>query len=57
VRRGLELARKCSWEGTVQTMQDLIKQAITRKDRRSGRKIEPLTESQLEYQYMATQGS
>ena len=57
VKRGLELARKCSWEGTVQTMQDLIKQAINRKDRRSGRKIEPLTESQLEYQYMATQGS
>jgi glycosyltransferase involved in cell wall biosynthesis len=57
VKRGLELARKCSWEGTVQTMQDLIKQAINKKDRRSGRKIEPLTESQLEYQYMATQGS
>jgi putative nucleotidyltransferase with HDIG domain len=57
VTYGLELARKCSWEGTVQTMQDLIKQAINRKDRRSGRKIEPLTESQLEYQYMATQGS
>jgi hypothetical protein len=38
-------------------MQDLIKQAINRKDRRSGRKIEPLTEYQLEYQYMATQGS
>ena len=57
VKRGLELARKCSWESTVQTMQDLIKQAITKKERRSGRKIEPLTEAQLEYQYMATQGS
>src|SRR5215210_1337384 len=57
VRRGLELARKCSWEGTVQTMQNLITEAITKKDRRSGRKVEPLTESQLEYQYMATQGS
>jgi len=38
-------------------MEDLIKQAIGRPDRRSGRKIEPMTESQLEYQYMATQGS
>jgi len=57
VQRGLELARKCSWEGTVQSMQDLIKQAINRKDRRSNRRIEPLTEAQLEYQYMATQGS
>jgi beta-glucosidase/6-phospho-beta-glucosidase/beta-galactosidase len=57
VKRGLDLARKCSWEGTVQTMQDLIKDAITRKDRRSNRRIEPLTETQLEYQYMATQGS
>ena len=57
VRKGLELARKCSWEGTVQTMQDLIKQAIGRKERRSNRNIQPLTEAQLEYQYMATQGS
>ena len=57
VDRGIELARRCSWEGTVAQMQDLIKQAIGRPDRRSGRKIEPMTESQLEYQYMATQGS
>jgi glycosyltransferase involved in cell wall biosynthesis len=57
IRKGLALAEQCSWESTVRQMQDLIKQAITRKDRRSNRKIEPLTESQLEYQYMATQGS
>jgi hypothetical protein len=57
VQRGLELARRCSWESTVQRMQDLIKQAINRKERRSTRKIEPMTEAQLEYVYMATQGS
>jgi glycosyltransferase involved in cell wall biosynthesis len=57
VKRGLELAQRCSWEGTVQTMQNLINDAIRKPDRRSGRKIEPMTESQLEYQYMATQGS
>jgi hypothetical protein len=38
-------------------MQDLIKQAINRKERRSARKIEPLTVAELEYVYMATQGS
>ncbi|HEY7118916.1 MAG TPA: family 1 glycosylhydrolase [Tepidisphaeraceae bacterium] len=57
VRRGIELAKKCSWEGTVATMQKLIKEAIARKDRRSNRPIEPLGESELEYVYMATQGS
>ena len=57
VQRGLELAKQCSWEVTVQKMQDLIKQAIGRSDRRSGRKITPMTEAQLEYQYIATQGS
>ena len=41
----------------VRELLDRYQQAINRKDRRSGRKIEPLTESQLEYQYMATQGS
>ena len=57
VRKGLVLAQKCSWESTVQQMQDLIKQAITKKERRSNRNIEPMTEAQLEYVYMATQGS
>ena len=57
VKRGIELAQTCSWESTVQRMQDLIKQAIGRRERRSARKIEPMTEAQLEYQYMATQGS
>ena len=57
VERGLELAQRCSWESTVQQMQDLIKQAINQKERRSNRNIEPMTEAQLEYVYMATQGS
>jgi beta-glucosidase/6-phospho-beta-glucosidase/beta-galactosidase len=57
VKRGLELAKRCSWEGTVATMQGLIKDAISRKDRRSTRNIEPLNQAELEYVYMATQGS
>ena len=57
IERGLELARQCSWESTVAQMQDLIKQAINKKERRSNRKIEPMSEAQLEYVYLATQGS
>jgi glycosyltransferase involved in cell wall biosynthesis len=57
VQRGLELARQCSWESTVQKMQDLITAAIGKKERRSNRNVEPMTEAQLEYVYMATQGS
>src|SRR5687768_6657695 len=57
VQKGLALAQQCSWESTVKTMQDLIKQAINKKERRSNRNIEPMTEAQLEYVYMATQGS
>jgi len=57
VKRGLELAKQSAWEPTVAKMQDLIKQAITKTDRRSAKKIEPLTVAELEYVYMATQGS
>jgi hypothetical protein len=57
VRRGIELAKKSSWEQTVATMQQLIKEATGRDDRPSRGKIEPLTESELEYVYAATQGS
>jgi beta-glucosidase/6-phospho-beta-glucosidase/beta-galactosidase/glycosyltransferase involved in cell wall biosynthesis len=57
VKRGIELAKASSWEATVATMQQLIKSAITKKDRRSTQNIEPLEESELEYIYMATQGS
>jgi glycosyltransferase involved in cell wall biosynthesis len=57
IKKGLALADQSSWEGTVAKMQSLIKEAITRPQRRSGAKIEPITETELEYQYMATQGS
>ena len=57
VRKGLALAEKCGWENTVRQMQDLIRQAINKTDRRSAKKIDPMTVAQLEYQYMATQGS
>jgi beta-glucosidase/6-phospho-beta-glucosidase/beta-galactosidase/glycosyltransferase involved in cell wall biosynthesis len=57
VNKGIELAKRSSWEGTVATMQRLIKEATTKADRRSARKTEPLTEAEVEYLYMATQGS
>jgi hypothetical protein len=38
-------------------MQSLIKQAITKPERKSAAKIAPLPQAELEYQYMATQGS
>jgi glycosyltransferase involved in cell wall biosynthesis len=57
LEKGLALARSSSWENTVQDMQNLIKEAIGRKNRRSNQKIEPLTEAELTYQYQHTQGS
>jgi len=57
IRRGIEKARQCSWESTVNQMQALITRAINRKDRPSARKITPLAEAELEYVYQATQGS
>jgi glycosyltransferase involved in cell wall biosynthesis len=57
IERGLAKAKEASWEVTVETMQNLIKEAINKKERRSSKKIEPMTEAQLEYVYMATQGS
>jgi beta-glucosidase/6-phospho-beta-glucosidase/beta-galactosidase len=57
VQKGLALSKQCSWEGTVAQMQQLIKQAISKPGRRSGVKIAPLPQAELEYQYMATQGS
>ncbi|HEY1686035.1 MAG TPA: family 1 glycosylhydrolase [Tepidisphaeraceae bacterium] len=57
VAKGLELAKKSSWESTVATMQDLIRSAIGSSSHRSGPKIEPISESELEYQYQTTKGS
>jgi len=55
--RGIELAKQNSWESTVDAMRRLIKEAIAPKDRKSAAGIAPLTEAQMEYVYMATQGS
>jgi hypothetical protein len=57
VLRGIELAKQSAWETTVEKMQGLIRQAIGKTDRPSGRPIKPLTEGQLHYAYKATQGS
>ncbi len=57
IEKGLALARAGSWERTVQQMQDLIRQAIGREDRRSAGRIEPLSEAELSYTYISTPGS
>src|SRR5262249_42241622 len=57
VTKGLALAAKNGWENTVKTMQNLIKEAIGNEGRRSRKKIEPLSEAELSYQYQHTQGS
>jgi hypothetical protein len=38
-------------------MQDLIKEAIGRKDRRSAQRVEPLSALELSYLYQPTPGS
>jgi beta-glucosidase/6-phospho-beta-glucosidase/beta-galactosidase/glycosyltransferase involved in cell wall biosynthesis len=59
IQRGIEKAQKSSWESTVKTMQDLIKQAIGKTDRPSTKKVKTLAENESEnvYRYQATQGS
>ncbi len=57
IARGIERAKRSSWEGTVATMQGLIKDAISTDDRRSRQKISAFTEAELEYQFLPTQGS
>jgi len=57
IQRGIDMARQCSWENTVDQMQNLIKEAIGRKDRPSSRKIRPMDDAELEYVFQATQGS
>jgi beta-glucosidase/6-phospho-beta-glucosidase/beta-galactosidase/glycosyltransferase involved in cell wall biosynthesis len=58
IQRGIELARKSSWESTVQTMQDIIKAAISKSDRPSTKKVESLPKfDDKAYEYLATQGS
>jgi beta-glucosidase/6-phospho-beta-glucosidase/beta-galactosidase/glycosyltransferase involved in cell wall biosynthesis len=57
IQRGIEKARGASWENTVKTMQGLIAQAIKKDERRSLRKISPLSDIEIAYQYAPTQGS
>ena len=58
IEKALAKAKASSWENTVATMQRLIKEAISKHDRPSHvKKITPLTEAELTYQYQHTQGS
>jgi glycosyltransferase involved in cell wall biosynthesis len=57
IQRGVERAKQCSWETTVKQMQELIREAIGRPQRRSSQRIEPMAAAELEYVYCATQGS
>jgi hypothetical protein len=57
VQRGLELSRKCGWENTVRTMQELIASSIKPENRPSNRKIEPLDDVEIACSYQATPGS
>ena len=57
IARGIELAEQCGWDSTVANMEKLIHQAISKSDRHSRRKILPLDEVELMYQYQQTQGS
>jgi hypothetical protein len=57
LQKALDLAKQCSWEVTVDTMQGLIREAIRQHDRRSRKAITPISETELEYQYQYTPGS
>ena len=57
LKRAAELARSSSWESTVQKMQGLIKEAITKDQRPSMQGVEPLPDTEIAYSYAATQGS
>jgi hypothetical protein len=55
IARGLELAKRCSWDSTVDTMRGLIREALGARS--TPRRIDPLSETELEYAFMSTQGS
>ncbi len=57
LRKCLERAKQGSWESTVKSMQDLIKEAIAPKDRPSTKQVTPIDNPELAYTYQATQGS
>lgn len=58
IQRGLEKAQQSSWESTVTTMQNIIKEAVSKTDRPSTKKVEKLPEfDDKTYEFLATQGS
>ncbi len=59
IQRGIDKAMQSSWESTVNTMQDLIKQAISKPDRPSSKKVEalPTFDEGKRFEYLPTQGS
>jgi glycosyltransferase involved in cell wall biosynthesis len=57
IQRGIERARASTWENAVKSMQDLIDAAVKKDDRPSGRKIDPLNDAVVAYEFAATQGS
>jgi glycosyltransferase involved in cell wall biosynthesis len=58
LQRAMDMARSSSWDAIVVTIRELIRQSISRPDRRSGRQLFlPMAEEDLDYSYVATQGS
>jgi beta-glucosidase/6-phospho-beta-glucosidase/beta-galactosidase/glycosyltransferase involved in cell wall biosynthesis len=57
IQQGIERAKASSWENTVTTMQSIIRDSITKSNRRSLKEPTPLSEEELSYQYRHTQGS
>jgi beta-glucosidase/6-phospho-beta-glucosidase/beta-galactosidase/glycosyltransferase involved in cell wall biosynthesis len=57
IARGIELAKASAWDSVVDQMRVLIKEGISRADRRSALPIEPPAVIQLSYQYKRTPGS
>jgi beta-glucosidase/6-phospho-beta-glucosidase/beta-galactosidase/glycosyltransferase involved in cell wall biosynthesis len=57
IARGIELAKRNSWDTTVESMRKLIRDAIGARPAGAARQIDPLNEAELEYAYRSTQGS
>ena len=57
VARGIELAQRCSWDSTVAQLQSLIDDALSKRERGSVQRIQPLADAEVEAIYLSTQGS
>jgi len=57
IARGIALAQKNSWDATVTTMQNIIRDALSSSTRNSAKPVEPLSETDLETSYVSTPGS